>query len=382
MPASEAASFTMISLALHTREIAESIREILSVHSIGAVLRPVDDSLAKGLQLVNVMIDEDDLPLAVRTLDSGLKPLVFERRKLAGVSNRLLIPIDFSDMSLLACRAGFELASRLSLRPLFLYACPVPYDNVAAPFGTALDPTDGEWTDNVEEAAVAEDILTEARKMMRRFAEDVRHRQKDGSLPDLKFDTDVREGVAEDVILDFTRSTPPALVVMATRGRNKRERDLIGSVTAEVIDACRVPVFAVPDNYALGSLRGIVRLAFFCNIDRQDLLTMESLMRMFDYPEIDVLLIPVSDRAIGDSKGKIEQMRDFLAADYKNVHFSTAVLSSRNFREEFEKLVVKHRLQMIIVPNKKKNILSRLFNPGIAHKLLFERDMPLLALPV
>ena len=50
--------------------------------------------------------------------------------------------------------------------------------------------------------------------------------------------------------------------------------------------------------------------------------------------------------------------------------------------EDFANFAGQRGVQMLIVPNKKRNILSRLFNPGIAHKILFERDMPLLSAPV
>ncbi len=39
----------------------------------------------------------------------------------------------------------------------------------------------------------------------------------------------------------------PAAIVMGTRGKNAKELDLIGSVTAEVMDGCTTPIFAVPD---------------------------------------------------------------------------------------------------------------------------------------
>ena len=37
---------------------------------------------------------------------------------------------------------------------------------------------------------------------------------------------------------------------------------------------------------------------------------------------------------------------------------------------------------LIVVPNKKKNVFSRLFNPSLAHKILFAADIPMLVIPV
>ena len=38
----------------------------------------------------------------------------------------------------------------------------------------------------------------------------------------------------------------PVIIIMGTRGKNQKDIDLIGSVTAEVIERSRVPVLAIP----------------------------------------------------------------------------------------------------------------------------------------
>ena len=39
-------------------------------------------------------------------------------------------------------------------------------------------------------------------------------------------------------------------------------------------------------------------------------------------------------------------------------------------------------VDLIAVPNRKRNIVSRLFNPSIAHKVLFQSDVPMIVVPV
>lgn len=176
--------------------------------------------------------------------------------------------------------------------------------------------------------------------------------------------------------------TPPTLVVMATRDVEKKGEQLVGSVTAEVLDSCRVPVFTIPENFRFTSVDSLKRLVYFCNLDQHDILSMDILMRTFAYPEVDVTLIPVNDRAGGDVKEKVGRLCDYFNKSYPTARFTTEVFSSKTFREDFEKFEKNAGLQLMIVPNKKRNVFSRLFNPGIAHKMLFERDLPLLALPV
>ncbi len=37
---------------------------------------------------------------------------------------------------------------------------------------------------------------------------------------------------------------------------------------------------------------------------------------------------------------------------------------------------------LIVVPNRKKNMLLRFFNPGLAHRILFHTDIPMMVIPV
>lgn len=304
-------------------------------------------------------------------------------QKMTGMSKILLIPVDFSDMSLVACRAGFEFAVRLDLHPHLLHASPSPFFAGVQPEPTA-DPAadDLEVEELSDEVVVDKTLHKEAIRRSEKFRKKIVGLQQEGKLPDIPFSISVREGVPEEVILDYARQTPPGLIVMANRGKRKRELDMIGSVTAEVMDSCRVPLFTVPENYTFCGVENIVRLAFFCNVDDNDLLTVDALMQMFGHPKVQVWLIPVNDRAGHDVKLRMEAMRSFLDRTYPESVFHVSVLPQKDLRSRFESLVSEHDLQLTIVPNKKKNILSRLFNPGIAHKLLFERDMPMLVLPV
>ena len=147
-----------------------------------------------------------------------------------------------------------------------------------------------------------------AASQLSKFKADVAKAVSDGVLPDIKFSTTLLEGIPEQVIQEYCKQNHPVMVVMATRGIDKKESDLVGSVTAEVIDSCRVPVFTVPENYEPLGVEGIKRIAMFCTFTSFDLITIRGLMRMFDYPSCDFHLLPVSDRPISNVHGKLDEM--------------------------------------------------------------------------
>ena len=221
-----------------------------------------------------------------------------------------------------------------------------------------------------------------SQKRMEKFKNEVLLLQKEGELTDIGFSTETAMGLPEEVIKEYSKITPPGLIVMATRGKNRREADMMGSVTAEVLDSCRVPVFTVPENISFVGVENITRLVFFCNLDRSDAASVDSLMTMFDCPVVDVTLVPVSEGTDATLRHRMETLCSMLTAKYPLASFSIELLGKKDFREQFQQLVDRRQIQLLIVPNKKSNIFSRLFKPGIAHRMLFERDMPMLALPV
>ena len=57
---------------------------------------------------------------------------------------------------------------------------------------------------------------------------------------------------------------------MGTRGKNQKDIDLIGSVTAEVIDRSRTAVLAIPENTPFKQFSEVKRIAFITNFDQRD----------------------------------------------------------------------------------------------------------------
>lgn len=373
-----------ITLVIHTYDRAVTLRKILESHDIEVRFENLVISgthLASG---VRVKISERNLPLALKIIESGdLYAAAKAEMKMAGDKGNILIPVDFSSYSMLACKVGFVLARRLSLHPVLLHAYATPYFMGVINYCETLDRDLGsDASVDFAEIQAGNDIRKEGERLMLDFKRKIEKLQKEGKLPDVRFSTMLNEGVPEEVILEYCRLTPPALVVMATRGKDKKEEDLVGSITAEVLDSCRVPVFAIPENCGFTSVDSLKKLAYFCNLDQHDILSVDTLMRMFGYPELSVALIPVNDRAGNRERGKVNDLRDYFNKNYPTAHFSAEVFARNDFNEKFEEFVEKEEIELLIVPNKKKNVFSRLFNPGIPHKILFERDMPLLALPV
>ena len=118
---------TFITLCLHTRQHADILKQLLEAHGITVVLSPLT-GVAEAGDVVRLRISPEQLTAALKVTESGAHESVAElERKMAGVSGSLLVPVDFSDSSILAVRIAFQLADRLSLMPVVLHAYTAPY---------------------------------------------------------------------------------------------------------------------------------------------------------------------------------------------------------------------------------------------------------------
>lgn len=301
----------------------------------------------------------------------------------AGNSAGVLIPVDFSPAAMLSVEVGFELARRLSEGVTLIHASVVPEPAALPQF-----PDDFNGMDNTENEIEQMELDREVRVIDDRSMDGLRKKiaalQQQGALPQIPFDTVVAPGMPEEVIRELCVAKPPKVVVMATRSNERRREELIGSVTAEVIDQSFAPVLTVPQDYTFHGFKEIVRICAFCHFDGGDFEAVSRLLNMFNCPEVSICLFPVSDRYAGiERTHRLRQLQGSLKEAFPNSEFTIAdVDSESNLRTRAEELFEKERIQMILAPNRRRNALSRFFHPGLAHKILYEIDFPMLAIPV
>lgn len=368
-----------ITLVIHTPERAQLLKNILESHGINVKLEDFTSHKSPLTVAQRVKIKPTELPLALKITESGDNySSALIDMKMAGMSGNMLIPVDFSSGSRLSVSIGFKLAKRIGIHPVIMHSYIAPMFSLSG--ANVLD--NNNVVDEIDNTEEILDIREQAAKNLNKFKLEIKELQKDGTLPNVKFSIMLTEGLPEESIIDYCKSVPPMLVVMSTRGKEKKGEELVGSVTAEVLDSCRVPIFTVPDNCTLEKIEDVKNLLMFCNMDQHDIMTMDALMRMFDFPECTITIVPENPKGTTRIKEKINALADFFRSNYPASKFNAYVPDNGKFREDIDSLITNKGIELLIVPNKKTNVFNRLFHPNPAHKSLFERDMPMLAFPV
>lgn len=301
----------------------------------------------------------------------------------AGRSAKVLIPVDFTPNQSISITVGFELASRIGCEVTLLHASALVSPMIMPQFPDDFNGMDNENAE-IEEMEFGEEVHYIDEAAMRRLERKIGKLQDEGKLRSVSFNTLISPGMPEEVIKEYCALSPPKVIVMATRGNAKRREDLVGSVTAEVIDHCIAPVLTVPEDYPFKGFEDIVRICAFCGFDEGDYTSIATLMEMFGRPQVKIYLFPVAEKAKGETPAEaLEELQKRLAAEYPEAEFICAPdKGGKNVREEAEALFEKESIQMILAPNRKRSALARIFNPGLPHKILYEIDFPMLAIPI
>lgn len=370
----------LITVAIHTYDHAVALKNMLEREGVTAVLHNVNLSTPVVSSGVRVRIKEADLPQALRIIENSE---IFNNPKDCSGSNDntepiILVPIDFSDYSMKATLMAFDVAYRHKARIMLLHS----FINPALSKRVQL--TDSLSFELAESQEVENALMRAARITMDLFESQLRQRIKDGEIPPVKFSNLITEGVPEDVINETAKNLSPILIVMGTRGAERKEEELIGSVTAEVLDSCRFPVFSIPENISLERITDISHLLFFSNLEQEDLLALEAIYRLFIHTPIEVTIvhIPGKKELSSNDRRAIKSLVEYCRQHYPTFTFNSDEVALGNLADDYRRIAKEHKVNIVALPNKRRNVFFRFFNPSLAHKLLLHADISMLVIPV
>lgn len=378
---SEESAGRLITVAIHTYDKAIALRSLLESEGIAVTLNNVNlehPSVSSGIR---VRIHESDLPLALRIIENH-EIFVAPQHSATNIdSHYILVPVDFSEQSAHIVSIAAALAVKHKASLTLLNSFIDPYIS-----GEGVQLTDS-LTYDIIDAEARQQIATAAKKAMDDFAVEIRKKMKAGEIAAVKFTTEVVEGVPEDAIGAYAKENPPLLTVMGTRGADKKEKEMIGSVAAEVLDSARYPVMTVPETVAADGVAPRKQILFFCNADQDDILAMDTLLRLYPDAQATVTMVVIPSRRrwleINRPRSEVEALTDYFRTSYDRFTFESVTTDTSHAAPDVKRLNDIHHYDLIVVPNKKKrNVLSRIFHPSLAHQLIFSADIPMLVIPV
>jgi nucleotide-binding universal stress UspA family protein len=318
---------------------------------------------------VRVNILGKDLSKAIPVLEDflGKKPLMTDNEI---VEPHILVPVDFSSNSEKACKMAFNIASHLQVKLVFIHSFinpiihSIPFSDVYA-YDSAL-------LTKVEYAE--ENANTNFKKFVSKMSGEIGSEKWDKLDPEFI----IKSGYADEDILAYAHENNSQLIVLGSTG-NSKHNETIGSVTVDIMYNAKVPVLVVPENTPDIELEHFSKVLYATNFDEKDFVALDKLMSIL-YP----FNIKVVCAHVGQPKGngwdlaKLNGMKDVLVEKYRSEAFECRLIVGDDTLDSLENFIKEEKIDILSLTTHKRNMISRLFNPSLARKMVFHTNTPLL----
>lgn len=366
----------LVTLAIHTEEKARILTNLLESQDISVTEERVSSEVPDAPTGIRLRIKESDLSRALnvvesRNLFSYSEP---ETYRTDDGRKRILVPVDFSDYSLKACRIAFNLAKEIHAKVKILHVYFNPYYPTALPMAEA-------FAYQGKEEAEFQNILDKVNKDMKNLCSMIDEKIAAKEFPSVNYSYVLKEGLPEEEIVAFAKDYKPALLVMGTRGKDQKGVDLIGSVTAEVIEMTSIPILAIPEKTMFYDFTQVKNISFLTNFSQRDLASFDAMMAFFKDYEVNVYLTHIENKKTDKwSVIQLEGIQSYFGKKYPMITIDYKLISGEDTITVLEDFVESARIDLIALTTAKRNIFSRMFKPSVSRKMLFHSDMPLFVL--
>lgn len=367
----------LVTVAIHSYEKAVILKSILESEGISAVIHGISIIQPAVPGNVRVRINECDLPKALTIIEQvDFTSSVESEEDLYKVKakNEVLIPIDFSSYTLKTCEFGFNLAFDTGCRVKLMHVFFTPYYPMSIPFGDS-------FAVQTSDKDLYRDIKTKVESEMNALVKNIKSKVAAKEFPDVNFSHILVEGLPEEEIISYSRKQRPKAIVMGTRGSNAKDIDLIGSVTAEVIDGCRTPIFAIPENSKDTDISQMKNILFLTNFREREFKAFDIMMSFMKPYPIKIYLVHMAKKEDVWDEIKLSGTEKYLEQQYPDLDIQYKLIDrDKRLEVVLEEFVETYKIDMIALSSSQRNLFSRIFNPGIARRMLFHSDSPLLVI--
>jgi nucleotide-binding universal stress UspA family protein len=368
LEAMEEKLITIVTLPYSTAYI---LKMQLEAENISCDLENINLIEGAASSTVRVKIMEKDIQKAIPILEEilGVKPFI-EETQTEKKERHILVPVDFSVHSEKACIMAVNIAGQLHTKLILMhcYINPVihsiPFSDIYAYDSSLL--TKMEYSE--------ENANKEFQKFVTKISKEVGSEKWKSVSPEFI----IKSGYPDDDILAFAQKYHSQLIVMGSGGSNVPYGTL-GSIAADIMYNASVPVLIVPEETSENTLSNFTRILYATNFDEKDFASLDKLILLLKPFNIQLKCVHVGQpHGDGWDMARLEGMKDVLHEKYKGIEFACHLIVGRNTLESLEKYMKEEKVDIISLTTHKRNMITRLFNPSLAKRMIFHTQTPLL----
>ncbi len=360
----------IITITRQTYSRALLLKVQLETQGIGCFLTNIDDST----QDVEIRIKEDDADAAIEIIEANLNVFGVDKEimiKTLRSVRRILVPVDFSSLSTNAANYALKLAQTLKADIRLLH---VWYSNANEPFAF-----NEMYSYHPDFEILALEQQTDANQRIEKICNDLKYRIKTEKIRGVNIDYDLIRGDTLEGIMSVIDDYLPGLIVMGTHGKKRPSTSFIGSTTAKLIEKSRVPMLTIPLGIDIDHFILPKNILYATNFDESDYSSLHKLIAFTRPFKVKIYCVHVHlAESLKLDEGRMMKLRNHLKEEYNEFDFECRLIESEDFVTGIQDFIHEKQIDVISMTAHKRNLISKLFQPSLTKKVLFQSEIPML----
>jgi nucleotide-binding universal stress UspA family protein len=360
----------IITIARHTYSRALLLKVELEAQGIVCFLTNIDDPN----QDVEIRIKESDTATALEIIESHEKLTGIEKeisiRTLRSI-RRILVPVDFSPLSFKAANYALELSKTLKAD---IRLVNVWYSNANEPFAF-----NEMYSYHPDFEILAKEQQTDAQQRIEQMCNELNYRIKNEKIRGTNVDFDLIRGTAIEGILSVIDDYQPGLVVMGTHGKKRSTSSFIGSTTGQLIQNSKVPVLTIPLGLDTDHFRLPRNVMYATNFESSDFASIHKLIAFARPFNVKIYCVHVHlNDSLQLDEGRMLKLRNHLREEYNEYEVECGLIESEDLLTGIQDFIHEKEIDVISLTSHKRNLISKLIQPSLTKKILFQSEIPML----
>jgi hypothetical protein len=119
-------------------------------------------------------------------------------------------------------------------------------------------------------------------------------------------------------------------------------------------------------------------VAFVTNFDQRDLIAFDKLIKEFQPYDLDFRFLHLTNDRNAWNEIKLAGIKEYFKKLYPQLKVEYDIIEEDQLLTHLDDYLKRERVDMLCLTNYKRNVFARLFNPGIARRMIFHANTPVL----
>ncbi len=275
---------------------------------------------------------------------------------------RFLIPVNFAPYTINALNYCAELANQLHGEITLLYC----YTHLLS----------GDDNDNKENdtnvISSKEEAMLELEKLKTHITGKIKNNKH------IIINKRLLDGYPEDAIQAFSEEYQPDIIVMGTKSKGETIKELLGSVTLDIIKNVSFPVMAVPNDYEV-KIDQLTNILFVTDFEKCEYTPLHKLVRLVSAFETKIHNVQYCSS--GKEKVDTEQIteyNEYCKTTYRNQNIICDYICGQDIFSASKEYIQNNNINLMAITRKKRSLISTILRPSVTKKILFNTEIPTL----